>query len=576
MAVRHRGAGQRWHVDTCTALWASLLASAVLGCSGDDAPAAAPVIEDPVPSGGEDLPREAPAIYDPEHVMEVSIELSPEDWQLLRAEGRSLFDVFLERNTELEYTELPGTATIDGQRYENVSLRKKGFLGSLSQLRPSLKLDFGDGAGGLRRLTLNNNRQDPTRARQCLAYGLFERAGLPSPACNLAHVSVNGEDLGTYTNVEPIKKPFVARHFASDEGNLYEGQVVDFVPEDIERFQLKTNEAANDRSDLERLVGALDAPDEELVSRLGEALDIDQFRDFWAVETLAGHWDGYDGNRNNFYVYSDPESQRLHFMPWGTDGAFAETSPGAGTNPTQTVFANGRIANRLYQLPGERERFRARLGELVAELWDESLLVDRLEQLTEQAPDAWPAATAELRRYLQTHGAAVRVELDEPAWEWRDAPAEPSPCMGTIGDVDVEFATDYGDLAALDPAAGGFDVALSLDGEPLGPAPWFGRAGEDPAATEPGVVIRTLTFAADGSGVFLQLTVPPSEFAPGVRPLYALESFGVVVMLGGAGTRFVGFVSDGTLELDEASRVDGAPVTGRLNARLLQLGCARP
>lgn len=573
MGARHRGGVQRRRVGGCAALWAGWALGAPLGCSGDDAPSAEPT---PAPSGGADAPREAPPIYDPEHVVEVSIELSPDDWQLLRGEGRTLFDVFLGTNPELEYTELPATATVDGVRYENVSVRKKGFLGSLSQLRPSLKLDFGDAAGGLRRLTLNNNRQDPTRARQCLAYGLFERVGLPSPACNLAHVSVNGEDLGTYTNVEPIKKPFVARHFSSDEGNLYEGQIVDFVPEDVERFQLKTNELENDRSDLERLVGALDAPDDELVPRLGEALDLDQFRDLWAVETLAGHWDGYDGNRNNFYVYSDPDSQRLHFMPWGTDGAFAETNPGDAANPTQTVFANGRIANRLYQLPGERERFRARLGELVDELWDESLLVSRLEQLTAQAPDAWPPATAALRRYLQAHGAAVRVELDEPAWEWREASAEASPCNGMIGDVSVELATEYGDLAALNPAAGGFDVALSLDGAPLEPASWFGRAGVDPTSTEPGVVIRALTLAADGTGVLLQLTVPPSELAPGVRPLYALESFGVVVMLGGGAARFVGFVGDGTLELDAASTEDGAPVIGRLNARLLQLACARP
>lgn len=580
MGARHRGAGQGGGVGACAALWAGLTAGALLGCSGDDASLAEPAAMEPTPmepapSGGDDAPRQAPSIYDPEHVVEVAIELSPDDWQLLRAEGRSLFDVFQGTNLELEYTELPATATIDGQRYENVSVRKKGFLGSLSQLRPSLKLDFGDGAGGLRRLTLNNNRQDPTRARQCLTYGIFERAGLPAPACNLAHVSVNGEDLGTYTNVEPIKKPFLARHFSSDDGNLYEGQVVDFVPEDIERFQLKTNEAANERSDLERLVGSLDAPDAELVPRLNEVLDVDNFRDFWAVETLTGHWDGYDGNRNNFYVYSDPESQRLHFMPWGTDGALTETNPGNAANPTRTVYANGRIAHRLYQLPGERERFRARLGELVDELWDESLLVARLEQLTEQAPDAWSPATAELRRYLQTHGAAVRVELDEPAWEWRDAPEQASPCAGMIGDVSMEFSTDYGDLAELDPAAGGFEVALSLDGAPLAPASWFGRAGVDPTSTDPGVVIRTLAFADDGTGVLLQLTLPHSELSPGARPLYALESFGVVVTLGAA-SRFVGFVSDGTLELDAASMVDGAPVTGRLNARLLQLACARP
>ena len=33
------------------------------------------------------------------------------------------------------------------------------------------------------------------------------RARLPAPRCNLAHVVVNGEDLGTHSNVEPIDCP---------------------------------------------------------------------------------------------------------------------------------------------------------------------------------------------------------------------------------------------------------------------------------------------------------------------------------------------------------------------------------
>lgn len=140
--------------------------------------------------------------------------------------------------------------------------------------------------------------------------------------------------------------------------------------------------------------------------------------------------------------------------------------------------------------------------------------------------------------------------------------------------MNVTFATDFGDLNALDVSAGGFQVALSLDGSPYESSTWFGRAGLDPEATDQSVALRMLTVADDGSGVFMQLNVPASQFAPGSRPLYALESFGVVTMLGEAGP-FVGFVSEGTLELDSASALEGAPVSGRLTAQLVQLGCAR-
>lgn len=49
--------------------------------------------------------------------------------------GRELFDGFLQLGESCEYTELIGTASVDGRRYTNVSIRKKGYLGSLSRPR---------------------------------------------------------------------------------------------------------------------------------------------------------------------------------------------------------------------------------------------------------------------------------------------------------------------------------------------------------------------------------------------------------------------------------------------------------
>ena len=575
MWVRAGGVGAR------CGLGLSLL---LLGCSSDAAspPEATAGVGGQIPLDPDPMENPAPAepaaLYDPEHLVEVSIELAASDWEKLRAEGRSLFDFFLARNAELEYSEFAAVATVDGQRYENVTVRKKGALGSMSRLRPSLKLDFGDGPRDpalpdLRRLTLNNNRQDPSHAKQCLVYGLFAKAGLAAPRCNLAHVMVNGEDLGTFSNVEAIKKPFLRRYFANDSGNLYEAQGVDFSAADLSRFELKTNEAANDRGDLQRLITALDAPDAELVTRLSEVLDLDQFRDFWALETLTGHWDGYAGNRNNYFAYADPESGLFHFMPWGTDGTFVESNPVDPLNTTRTVYARSRIANRLYNLADQRQRFRDRLSELSASAWNEATLVAELEQLTALAPDAWPAATEALTEHVETHRATLASELALPAPEWVDAPSTPSPCNGIINNVSMEFSTDYGDLDAVQPGAGEFEVALSLDGNAVTSA-WFGRAGVDPAAIEPNVLVRALSFFADGRGIFVQITVPRTEFAPGARPLWGLESAGVVLVLDGANSRFIGFISDGTFELDQASLVREAPVSGRLNARLLQLGCA--
>ena len=566
-------------------LAAALVAFGAGACSdnGNSGPWVPPATASPPPP----RPPTADAldpVYARDHLVEIAIELDPADWQQLRGEGRDLFDGFLELGDEtFEFTEFTGSASVDGRRYTNVSIRKKGYLGSLSRPRPSLKLDFGEveaatGAEAGRvfeRLTLNNNRGDNTRARTCLAYDLFAEAGVPAPRCNLAHVVVNGEDLGTYSNVEPIKKPMLARNFGDHSGNLYEGQLIDLVEPDEPRFELKTNEKTGDRGDLRRLIQVVDT-NGAVGDELAAVLDIERFREFWATETLTGHWDGYAGNRNNFYLYDNPVTGRFEFIPWGTDGAFAESIPGDGVNTSQTVFAKAVLANRLYNLPEQRALFRARLGALNDAVWDGPALVGELRRIEALAPDALPGATAALAEHLETHGTKLRAALASKPREWVQLEDAPSPCAGTLSDVRFEFATDYGDPEPLTLGVGRFTVDLSLDGASFAaPASaWFGRAFVEDPLMDTTVMLRALAFLEDGRGVLLQISIPPEEFSPGVRRLHGFETAGLIVSFAGADSRFVGFISDGTLTLETASAVAGAPVSGQLEGKLLQLDCA--
>lgn len=177
-------------------------------------------------------------------------------------------------------------------------------------------------------------------------------------------------DLGVYSNVEPVRRPFLEALFGDASGNLYEGQASDFDRETVAAMDLDTNESKNDRGDLERVVAALEPPDDALLPALGAAIDLDQFRDFWAIEALIGHWDGYSGNANNYYAYHDTIRDRFVFIPWGTDQAFSTEIPNDADNAGLVVYAKGRITRRLYALREERDRFRQRLGELATSLWD--------------------------------------------------------------------------------------------------------------------------------------------------------------------------------------------------------------
>ena len=196
--------------------------------------------------------EETQRLFDPARVLDVRITMMAADWEALRYQSRTLRDVFGGEECHSAppvhpFTYYPATLTVDGARVENVGVRKKGFLGSVNATQPALKVklteyDSAQRLHGMRRMTLNSPVADASYLRQCITYALFARAGVPAPRCSYARVRVNGRDLGLYVHVESIKKPFLRRHFADDEGNLYEGARSDFTPEWALTFEAKTNE----------------------------------------------------------------------------------------------------------------------------------------------------------------------------------------------------------------------------------------------------------------------------------------------------------------------------------------------
>src|SRR5262245_6967915 len=86
------------------------------------------------------------AIFEPGQIVQVSITMNSADWDALRTQGRSLMDIFGSGCQDGPYpspfTWFHGTVTIDGRTFTDVAVRKKGFLGSLDEVKPSLKLKF--------------------------------------------------------------------------------------------------------------------------------------------------------------------------------------------------------------------------------------------------------------------------------------------------------------------------------------------------------------------------------------------------------------------------------------------------
>jgi hypothetical protein len=376
----------------------------------------------PLAEIGDDDTDTSDTLYEPGRVIDVAITMDPGDFTALRSQTRDPEAIFgpdgpacFGGPVAKVFTYFEATVEIDDEVIGPVGVRKKGFLGSLDEQKPSLKIKISEYVEGQRfrgqkKITLNNSIQDRSLIHQCLGYQLFAAAGVPSSRCNFARVSVNGEDLGVYVNVEGIDKRYLGRRFGDNDGNLYEGNLADFRDGWIVNFERKTNEEDADRADLDAVAAAVAGADP--LAALESVVDVDGFYSFWAIESLVGHFDGYAGNTNNYYVYFDPETGRASFLPWGIDMILGPP-PGVPPEefPIPPIFGRSSIPVAILTDPAGRAAFADRYREIVDQVWDETALlaeVDRMEALIGRDAGAIDA----VRDFVEGRRAAVEAMLE--------------------------------------------------------------------------------------------------------------------------------------------------------------------
>ena len=331
-------------------------------------------------------------IFPTDRVIDVQITVSQRDWNTIRYQSRNFMTALNEKRQfgpiDHPYTYVEASVSIDGMVFPKVGIRKKGFIGSQSHTRPSLKIklnhiDKEGGIEGLRNLTLNNNKQDTSLVSQFMGYALFNAIGSPAPRCAYAKVTVNGKNLGIYSHVETIRPPLLKRAFGNSKGPLYEGTVVDFYEDWENSFEHKRGDDTRGRAQINALIDLL-AARETTEAAIGKLVDLESFYKFWAAEGLVGFWDGYSGNKNNFFVYLNPADNKFYFIPWGMDSIFTKMSKLEFMNDRRapiSVKTQGLIAYKLYQLESGRERYAEALTEILDNHWNVPELLATLDKI---------------------------------------------------------------------------------------------------------------------------------------------------------------------------------------------------
>jgi spore coat protein CotH len=546
----------------------------------------------------------ADSLFDPGHLLQVEVTMDPDDWQALRISHRETGENFAQI-VEKPYEYYPATVSIDGENVGTVGIRKKGFFGSAVSTRPSLKLkmDYLEDDkmfAGQDRLTFNNNNQDPTRAQSFIVYQFMNEAGVNSPRSNLAHIVVNGEDLGVYTHVESVRKPFIKRLFGKSKGDLWEGYAGDFTESEYGRIVHKWGKDEAGES-LQKLYDLLRSPDPIPVASIEELLDLDAFITLWASEVLIGHWDGYAGNRNNFYIFRPKESGLAYFTPWGPDSAFSDPGPFISVPVPKSFKARGYLCERLWELPEVRERYRKEMQRLLDDVWNEKKMLAQLQQVRDMikpystVTDAdFEKAALPIREFIDSRRGEVQAELDAPPADWPDLGAKFKPGAGKAMSVRGGFKGVFTLPETVPSPAGESDSKLfdsvpasligigeaqieyTIEDETSRPFTNYGvRAtpGNPDYIRRDYPVIELIASSDTGHPTWrLLLILDPYQVTEGKYEL-EIDHFTVWAQLtqgepGSEDLQRTAFGISGVLELDEFSREPGAPVSGRFTLNM--------
>jgi spore coat protein CotH len=440
-----------------SSILASLILVALAACgSGDPG-------DEPGADAGVDTYADGDWLFESDRVLSIDIEMVPADWDSLRFQTRKILDIFGDGCGDgpapEAFTYFSATVTIEGETFQEVGVRKKGFLGSLSETKPSLKLKLDkfipdQKMSGLKRFTLNNSVQDPSYVNQCLGYDLFRAAGVPAPRCNFASVTVNGQAMGVYVNIEAVKKPFLRMHFGNDTGDLYEGTISDFRDGWTATFEKKTNELTPGQPGVDDLQAALALDGDPMRAALDPRLDIDAFMKFWAVEILVAHGDGYSGNSNNFYFYDNLDTNQIVFMPWGADNLFSDSPGSIGASKTRSL-----LPRKLFLHDESRAQYVAAMTEVLDTVWDDQAMlaeIDRMEALISSyvltdEQDAFATDLTALRATIDGREAEVRGQLGGLTAGSADSLMDPL-CFTRSGTITGSFGHHRWHTACLQPA----------------------------------------------------------------------------------------------------------------------------
>tara|TARA_R110002073_G_scaffold336451_1_gene533557 strand:- start:4940 stop:6367 length:1428 start_codon:yes stop_codon:yes gene_type:complete len=303
-------------------------------------------------------------VFEDEAVKRIDIVITEARWQSMLDDMTGLYGAFGSGGGQGGLTEtdedpifVPGEVFYNGIEWYRVGVRFKGNSSLQTSwqsgiLKLALKLDFDEFEDdypqidnqrfyGFKKLHLKNNFDDNSMLREKVAGDVFRNAGLPGSHTAFYTVYVDHGDgpqyFGLYTMVEDVEDTVLGTNFSDDDGNLYkpDGDAASFADGtyDEDEFVKKNNEDEADFSDVSSLLTAIndDIRTTDAATwrtNLEASFDTDVFLKYLAANTVIQNWDTYGRMTHNYYLYNNPDTSKLTWIPWDNNEALQDGKMG--------------------------------------------------------------------------------------------------------------------------------------------------------------------------------------------------------------------------------------------------------
>lgn len=231
----------------------------------------------------------------------------------------------------------------DNDTMYNVGVRIKGNS-SRNAKKQSLKVSIDEFTDQkyqkLKTFNLNGDHNDPSMIREFLSAYVMQKAGIPCLRANTIKLFINGTFSGMFTHTEQVNKKFIDSRFGDDKGNLYKcswpadlvwidnkqetyKNIINPSPLNERAYELKTNEDDDDYADFVQLLNVINnSTAGNFIADIEAIFDVQTYLKTLAAEVLIGHWDNYYYNKNNYYLYHNPVTNKFVYLPYDMDNTF--------------------------------------------------------------------------------------------------------------------------------------------------------------------------------------------------------------------------------------------------------------